>query len=287
MLLPTLAFVTVFSYIPLSGWIIAFTDYRLGSNIFNNKFVGFKEFKYFFTGVNDAGYVIVNTIAMNLMATFCCIVAACVFAIMLAEVRNRSIKRSIQTLSFFPFFVSWVITYNVFNSFLAVDSGVINNLLKLMGMKSGINFMGNPAYSWGLMIFVNIWKYIGYDSVIFLAAIAGIDQEQYEAAGIDGAGRMAKIIYITLPALIPTIVMILVLNSGWIFRANFEQFFLFYNRSNWSKMEVLDIYIYRYGLRQLDFSYATAVGIIQTFASLIMVFTVNYVAKKLRGQSIM
>jgi len=232
MLLPTLVLVTVFSYFPLTGWIMAFTDYRIGSDMLSNRFVGLKEF-----------------------------------------------------ISFFPFFVSWVITYNVFNAFLGVESGVINNIIKYFGGR-GINFMGNPAYSWGLMVFITFWKYIGYDIVIFLAAIAGIDQEQYEAACIDGAGRMAKIKHITMPALVPTLVMILIINSGWIFSANFEQYYMFYNRSNWSKMEVLSIYTYRFGFQRLDFSYATAVGVVQTFASMLMFVAVNRIAKRLRDQSL-
>ena len=146
--------------------------------------------------------------------------------------------------------------------------------------------MHRRKYSWGVILFVNFWKSIGYNSVIFLAAISGIDQEQYEAASIDGASHMQKIIHITLPGLMPTLVMLLIMNSGWIFSSNFEEFNLFSNSVNWQTMEVLDVYVYRYGLKLLDYSYATAVGVIKTIASLIMFFLVNLVAKRINGRSL-
>lgn len=288
MLLPMVILVTIFSYLPLAGWVMAFTDYNIGMSMFSGKFVGLKEFINFFSGANDAGYVIVNTLGINLISLFVELVSACAFAILLTEVKLKSFKRTVQSISFFPFFISWVIAYSIFNTFLAIDSGLINIIMVKLGLiKSGINFMGAPEYSWGVMVFINFWKYLGYNSVIFISAIAGIDQEQYEAAVIDGASRIDKIRYITLPALIPTFVVLLIMNSGWIFNSNFDQFFLFRNEGNWKRMEVLDVYIYRYGLKLLDFSYATAVGIIKTFASLIMFYTVNKIAKKISGKSML
>ena len=168
-----------------------------------------------------------------------------------------------------------------------MQTGVINVLLQDLGfIDKGINFLSDAKYSWGVILFVNFWKSIGYNSVIFLAAISGIDQEQYEAASIDGASHMQKIRHITLPGLMPTLVMLLIMNSGWIFSSNFEEFNLFSNSVNWQTMEVLDVYVYRYGLKLLDYSYATAVGVIKTIASLIMFFLVNLVAKRINGRSL-
>ncbi len=287
MMIPMLVAVTLFCYIPLSGWAMAFTDYQLGGSMFGGEFIGLKQFGYFFTQAVDSSYVIRNTLVINLSSLAINLVSACAFAILLNEVRTSSLRRIVQSFSFFPFFVSWVITYSIFNSFLSMQTGVINVLLKDAGLiDKGINFLSDAKYSWGLILFVNFWKSIGYNSVIFLAAISGIDQEQYEAASIDGASHMQKIRHITLPGLMPTLVMLLIMNSGWIFSSNFEEFNLFSNSVNWQTMEVLDVYVYRYGLKLLDYSYATAVGIIKTVASLVMFFLVNLVAKRINGRSL-
>ncbi len=287
MMLPMLAAVTLFCYIPLGGWAMAFTDYQLGGSMFGGEFIGFKQFTYFFTQAVDSSYVIRNTLVINLSSLAINLVTACAFAILLNEVRTSSLRRIVQSFSFFPFFVSWVITYSIFNSFLSMQTGVINVLLQDLGLiDKGINFLSEAKYSWGVILFVNFWKSIGYNSVIFLAAISGIDQEQYEAASIDGASHMQKIIHITLPGLMPTLVMLLIMNSGWIFSSNIEEFNLISNSVNWQTMEVLDVYVYRYGLKLLDYSYATAVGVIKTIASLIMFFLVNLVAKRINGRSL-
>lgn len=288
MMVPMLIMVTIFSYVPLSGWVMAFTDYKLGKGLFSGDFIGLKEFASFFNGTYDAGYVIRNTLVVNLLSLFINLICACLFAVLLNEIRCRWVKNTVQTFSFFPYFVSWVITYSIFNSFLAVNSGALNQIMiSLKIIDKGIDYLSNPAYSWGVILFVNLWKSIGYNSVIFLASIAGIDQEQYESASIDGASRIQKIIYITLPALAPTFVMLLLMNSGWIFSSNFEEFYMFSNASNWERMEMLDIYIYRYGLKLLNFSYSTAVGIVKTFAGIFMFTIVNLIAKKISKQSLL
>lgn len=288
MLLPMLVLVVVFSYVPLSGWGMAFTEYKLGAGYFEGAFTGLKQFKLFFAGANDAGYVLRNTLVINFASLFINLVVACAFAILLNELRSNRLKKFAQAFSFFPYFISWVIAYTVFLAFFSMESGVVNNLLKDLGLiDRGINFLADPKYSWGIIIFASLWKSIGYNSVIFLAAIAGIDTEQYEAADIDGASRMQKIIHITLPGLAATLVMLLIINSGWVFNSNFEQFYLFRNGGNWERMEVLDVYIYRYGLSLMDYSYATAVGIIKTLASILMFVTVNGIAKKIRGSSLL
>lgn len=287
MMIPMLTAVILFCYIPLGGWAMAFTDYQLGGSMFGGEFIGFKQFAYFFTQAVDSSYVIRNTLVINLSSLAINLITACAFAILLNEVRTSSLRRIVQSFSFFPFFVSWVITYSIFNSFLSMQTGVINVLLQDLGLiNKGINFLSDAKYSWGVILFVNFWKSIGYNSVIFLAAISGIDQEQYEAASIDGASHMQKIRHITLPGLMPTLVMLLIMNSGWIFSSNFEEFNLFSNSVNWQTMEVLDVYVYRYGLKLLDYSYATAVGVIKTIASLIMFFLVNLVAKRINGRSL-
>jgi len=153
-------------------------------------------------------------------------------------------------------------------------------------LSRGINFLGSPDYSWGVMIIINMWKWTGYNTIIFLAAISGISTELYESASLDGANRFQNVVYITIPHLLPTACIMLILNSGWIFNNNLEQFFVFTNSTNWERMEVLDMYIYKFGMRLLDYPYATAVGILKSIISLIMLFTVNTVVKKLSDTSL-
>lgn len=287
MLLPAIALTLIFSYSPLAGWVMAFKDYQLGHSIFDGDFTGLKQFKMFFLDTSDAWYVIRNTIAINLLSLIVNLFVASLFAILLNEVRIKLFKRVVQSFSFFPFFVSWIITYQLFYTFLGQNSGVINNLLIHAGLvEKGINFLGDPGYAWGLITFVSLWKTIGYNSVIFLAAITSIDQEQYEAAEIDGAGRFGRIWHITVPGLASTLVVLIIINFGYIFSSNFEQFFMFTNPTNWQNMEVLDVYIYKYGLKMLDFSYATAVGIVKTVASIFMLYIVNGAMKRINGHSI-
>lgn len=153
-------------------------------------------------------------------------------------------------------------------------------------LSEGWNVLGDAKYSWGLIIVLNLWKTAGYNTVIFLSAIAGIPMEQYEAAALDGAGRIQQITHITLPNLLPTASVLLIMNAGWILNSNLEQFFVFQNATNWSKMEVLDMYIYKFGLKMLDFSYATAMSIIKTIVSILMLLVVNAITKKLNRVSI-
>ncbi len=285
---PGLILTAIFSYAPLAGWYMAFSNYKLGGSMFAGEWTGLRQFRNFFSGSMDAMYTVRNTLVINLMNLFISLLAAMVFTLLLNEVRSKRVKKVVQTTTFFPYFVSWVITYMIFSTFLASKSGLVNQMIVSLGLrKKGINFLGDPDYSWGTILLVNIWKGLGYDSVIFLAALAGIPTEQYEAADIDGASRLQKMIYITVPGLTTTLVVLLIMNSGWILSSNFEQFYLFTNSTNWETMEVLDVYIYNYGLKKLNFPYATAVGMIKTFASIIIFSIVNFTAKRLNGRSLM
>lgn len=287
MLLPLLLAVVIFRYIPMTGWIMAFKNYQIGQNVWEAEWAGLEYFQEFFSSTGDALYVIRNTLVINVLSIAGNLILSCITAVLLNELILKKYKTIVQTASFFPFFVSWVIAYTLFSAFFSVNTGVVNNALVQTGiLKEGLNLMGDPKYSWPLMILVNIWRSLGYNTVIFLSAITSIDTAQYEAAEIDGAGRMAKIRYITLPGVASTFVVLLILNSGWIFNVNFEQFFLFTNITNRPTMEVFDMYIYRYGLELLDFSYATAVGIVKTVVSIILLILVNGVSKKFAGKSV-
>lgn len=188
---------------------------------------------------------------------------------------------------FFPYFVSWVIAYSIVSSLLSVNSGAINQVLVKLGwIKKGFNIIGDPKYSWGLIILINLWKTCGYNTIIFLSSIAGIPTELYEASALDGAGRLQQIRYVTLPSLLPTASVLLIMNAGWILNSNLEQFFVFQNATNWTRMEVLDMYIYKFGLKMLDFPYATAMSIVKTLVSILMLLAVNALTKKLNKVSV-
>lgn len=288
MVAPAVLFVLIFNYLTLGGWIIAFKDYQIGLNIWDSKWVGLYNFKSFLLSNADYIYLIRNTLVMNFAMLIVSLGSAMFFAITLNELKSRSFSRIIQTASFFPFFISWVIVYSISSSLLSVSSGALNETMVNWGiLKEGLNILGDPKYSWGLAIFVNLWKTLGYNGVIFIAAIASIPPELYEAAEIDGASRWHKIQYITIPGLMTTLVVLLILNSGWILNSNFEMYFLFTNSMNWEKMEVLDMYIYKYGLKLTNYPYAIAVGILKTIVSIFLIFTVNSISKKAMGKGIM
>lgn len=286
MLLPALAAVAVFTYAPIFGWWMAFSDYQIGKPMFEAPWAGFKYFVEFFTDTAGAGKVILNTVVMNVASLVLGLVCALAFAVFLKEVRWNKFRRFVQSASFFPYFMSWVIIYAVIYALFSSD-GAVNASLQSLGLISKpINILGNPAASWGLIIVVNVWNILGYNSVMFIAAIAGIPEEQYEAARIDGATRFQEMRHVTLPNLIPTLIVLLILGSGSIFNSYLDQFFIFTNTLNISTMEVFDYYIYRFGLKLGNFSYATAVGVVKTLVSLILLVGVNRLSRKATDQSL-
>ncbi len=285
MLFPAVILVFVFSYVPLFGWILAFKNYTPATTIWNAPWAGLNHFRQFFSLTGDYLYTIRNTLVMNLGTIFLNLSAAFVFAILLNEFRFPILRKTVSTTTVFPHFISWTITYALIYAFFAPNSGVINQLRMAMGKRS-INVLGLPQYSWALILLANMWKYVGYNTVLFSAAISSIEQEQFEAAEIDGASRFQKIYYILVPHLLPTLCVMLILNSGSVFNSDIGMYSLFTNATNWSTMEVMDMYVYKFGIQKGNYSYATAVGIIKSFISIGMVFLTNGISKKLTERSI-
>jgi len=266
---------------------MAFSDYKVGTNLLSGSFVGFYHFVRLFSESSDYAYLIRNTLVMNVMTIVINLPLAAVIAILLKECVTKKGAKVVQSVSFFPYFISWVITYSLVLSLFSVNTGAVNAFLVEHGfVDKGINIMGSAKYSWGLIIILDAWKYTGYSCIIFLSTISGIPLEQYEAAELDGANRFQKIIHITAPNLIPTLCVLIILNSGYILSSNLEQFFIFTNGTNWETMEVLDMYIYKFGLKMLKFSYATAVGMVKSMISVLMIIAVNFLVKKLNNTSI-
>ncbi len=269
----------IFYYLPLGGWIMAFQNYKTKDGFFDSQWVGFEKFKFLFS---DATFlrVIRNTLAMGVLNLVCTFVMAIVFAILLNEVRLAIGKKFVQTVSYLPHFLSWIIVTGILHDALS-SSGIINELLVKLGiLDTPINFFAHKGYFWPIVAFANVWKETGWNAIVYLAAITSIDPSLYEAATIDGAGRWAKIKNITLPGIRPTIMILLIMNIGNVLNAGFEVQYLLGNGLVKSVSETIDIYTLTWGVSQNDFSLGTAAGIFKSVVAIILIVAANQFAKK-------
>lgn len=281
---PFFVLILIFNYAPLWGWLMAFQNYRPHLGIAKSQWVGLENFKILFS---DAAFysALRNTMAISALKLVLNFSSAIMLALMLNEVRNIYFKRVVQTISYLPHFVSWVVAANIVLMSLSIDGGIVNEVLvKLHLIKEPIPFMGEGKYFWVIAAISNVWKEVGWGSIIYLSAMTGIDPELYEAAAIDGAGRIKRIFAITLPSIAPTIKILLILNLGWLLHAGFDQIFLMQNPSNWEYSETLEYFILKYGVNMGRYSYATAAGIFNSIVSLVLVYTANRVSKMIDGE---
>lgn len=283
LLLPSLVWVILICYAPMTGLYMAFINYTPKGNgyfadLASSQFVGFDWFKYFFS--TDFLLIMRNTLATSLLTLLFSFPLPIILAICLNEVKSAGVKKFVQTASYLPYFISWVIAANIFITFLSAD-GVINHLLMAIGFTDEqILFFQKGPYFWWIIAIANAWKVLGYNAIIYLAAVSGISQDMYEAADVDGATRVQKIWYITLPALKPTIMVLLILAIGGVLNTGFEQQLLMANDSILNYSDVLDTYAYRYGLKNGMYSYGTAVGLFKSVVSFILVMGANSLSKK-------
>lgn len=283
LLLPSLIWVILICYAPMTGLYMAFINYTPKGNgyfadLASSQFVGFDWFKYFFS--TDFLIIMRNTLATSLLTLLFSFPLPIILAICLNEVKSAGVKKFVQTASYLPYFISWVIAANIFITFLSAD-GVINHLLMAIGFTDEqILFFQKGPYFWWIIAIANAWKVLGYNAIIYLAAVSGISQDMYEAADVDGATRVQKIWYITLPALKPTIMVLLILAIGGVLNTGFEQQLLMANDSILNYSDVLDTYAYRYGLKNGMYSYGTAVGLFKSVVSFILVMGANSLSKK-------
>ncbi|WP_058486413.1 ABC transporter permease [Defluviitalea phaphyphila] len=275
----------IFNYIPMYGIIIAFKDYSIIKPISEAPWVGLEHFVEFFKDENFY-MVIRNTLGISLLKLIIGFPLPIIFAILLNEIRHIGFKRTVQTISYLPHFLSWVVLGGIMINWLS-ETGIINELLIKFGvLDKPITFLSEPKYFWGIAVISDIWKELGWSAIIYLAAISGIDPELYEAATMDGAGRLAKIKYITIPCIQGTIAVLFILAVGNLLNTNFDQIFVLRNSLNQSMSEVIDIYVYRIGIQSARFSYATAVGLFKSVIALILLIIANFVTKKLKGNSL-
>lgn len=289
LILPSLFCVIIFNYAPMTGVYMSFTNYAPSKSgyihdLISAPFVGLEWFKYFFE--NDFTTIMRNTLAISLLTLIFSFPAPIIIALALNEIKNAKVKKFVQTASYLPYFISWVIAANIFLTLFS-GSGIINNLLSFFHITTKpIYFFQNGKYFWWILALANMWKGMGYNAIIYLAAISGISVEQFEAADIDGASRWEKIKFITLPSLKPTIIIMLILAIGGILNTGFEQILLLQNNSILSHADVLDTYVYRYGMKNGMYSYGTAVGLFKSVVSLILVVSANTITRKMNQKAL-
>ena len=286
-------YLVIFNLIPMFGIIMGFKDYSISDGvigIFTSPWVGLKWFEEFVTDYKF-GTLVRNTVMLSVLKLIFTFPLPIIFALMLNEIQNVAFKKVVQTCSYLPHFISWVIISGISYQFLS-KSGIINTLFQTLHLTSKpIGFLTEANLFWGLAVFLDVWKEMGWWTIIFLAAITGISHDYYEAAQIDGASRMQRIRYITLPSIKSTIVVVLIMTMGNLFGgglsgSNFEQSYLLGNSLNASTSDIIQTYVFDVGLSQGRYAYATAVGLIQSVISLILIFGSNFVSKKLTDQGL-
>ncbi len=285
--LPGLIFLLVFKYAPMFGLVIAFKDYDPYSGvagIFSAPWVGLANFQKFF----DSYYfsrIMSNTLIISFLKLIFGFPAPILFALLLNEVLGARFKKTVQTISYIPHFISWVIVAALLQTLLTPDNGLVNVLLNKMGMRS-ISFLTSPKYFRAILVISDVWKSVGFGSIVYLAAITGVDQSQYEAAAIDGAGRLKRIWYITLPSISSVVVIMLIFRVGSLLDAGFEQVFLTYSPSVYKVADIIDTFVYRVGLVEHDYSYSVAVSFFKSVVAAILLLTTNVISKRISGEGI-
>ena len=282
-------FLLIFCYAPMYGIVLAFKkgDYVIDIKkaIFESKWVELDNFKKFLVDPQFFN-VVLNTLCLNLLSLLINFPAPIIFALLINEVRGKAFKKTVQTISYFPHFLSWIVFGGIILNIINPQTGILNDLLmNLRLIKQPID-LGRSEYTWGLLIVTALVKGVGWSSVIYLAAIAGIDPCMYEAADIDGAGRFSKMFFITLPSILPTIAVFLILSVSNLLNSGFEQIYVFQNQINLDKSEVIDTFVYKYGVLNKRYSYTTAIGLVKSVISLILLLLANFGSKKITGKGI-
>lgn len=277
-LVPVIVWLIIFCYVPMAGIVLAFKNYRFDLGIFGSEWAGLKHFEKFFTSP-EFWITIKNTLVITCTKLFICFPAPIILALLLNEVKAARFKKTIQTLSYLPNFVSWVVVVQLMTAIFTPYGGIFNDIREMMGLEP-IFLMGEKNAFLPLVVFSDPWKNVGWGSIVYLAAITGVDQELYEAAAIDGAGRWKCTWHITLPGIAMTVGIMFVMAVGGILNAGYDQILLLQQPANMQISQVLDTYVIQTGIRYGKFEYATAIGLFKSVFSLIMVVGTNYLTNK-------
>ncbi|WP_318614776.1 ABC transporter permease [Sporosarcina sp. YIM B06819] len=279
-----LVFLITFKYVPMAGVVIAFKDYSVVKGIAGSDWVGLKYFEYFFNSPNFA-LLIKNTLGLSIYGLIVGFICPIILALALNEVQNARFKKFAQTLTYAPYFISTVIMVSIIILFLSPSAGLLNNILGLFGIEAN-NFLGNPSYFKSIYVWSDVWQNAGYATIIYLAALAGVDTQLYEAAKVDGANRLQKIINVDIPGILPIIIVLLILNIGTIMSLGFEKIYLLQNPLNINSSEVISTYVYKIGLLGANFSFASAVGLFNSIVNFILIISANTISKKFSSSSL-
>ncbi|MCU6793607.1 MULTISPECIES: sugar ABC transporter permease [Paenibacillus] len=283
MMVPVIAYYAIFHYTPMYGAIIAFKDYTPMKGIVGSPWVGLANFNDFF-GSYYFWRILKNTVVISLYSLIFEFPAPIILAVLINEVRNQIFKRVVQSITYMPYFISMIVICGMISDFTNSD-GVINTLLTYFGY-DGKAMLQKPELFRSIYILSEIWQKIGWESIIYIAALMGIDQEQYEAARMDGASRWKQILHITLPGIMPTIAIMFILRMGNLLNVGFEKIILLYNPVTYDTADVISSFVYRKGLLEFGWSYSAAVGIFNSVLNLILLITANYISRKVNNSSL-
>lgn len=284
MLLPAIVYYGVFHYYPMYGALIAFKQFSITKGILGSPWVGFKHFEYLF-GLDKFWQVFWNTIIISLYRLVFGFPLPLVMAVLLNEVRKMAFKKTVQTIVYLPHFISWVIMGGLLISLLSTDSGVVNNVIRSLGGEP-VGFLTDESYFRSTLVWSMIWKEFGWNTIIYMAALAGVNPQLYEAAVMDGANRWRRIWHITLPSIRSTIIILLILRIGSLMEAGFEQIFVLYHPGVYSTADIIDTYVYRIGLTEGRFSIAAAVGLFKSVINFVLLVTANRLSRMMGEQGI-
>lgn len=278
MLIPGLLFFLVFCYGPMYGLVIAFQNYYPLKGISGSQFVGLKHFKALFSNPFFLT-VLKNTLIISFYKILFCFPAPILLCLALNEIHNLRFKKFAQSISYLPHFVSWVVVSGIIIEFLSPTRGPVNILLQEMGMDP-VFFVADPRWFRSVLVSTDLWKSVGWGSIVYLAAVTGVDPALYEAAEIDGAGRIQKILHVTLPALLPIITVMFIMESGKILNDSFEQVYNFLTPTTYEVGDVISTFVYRMGIQKMQYSFTTAVDLFKNIVSFLLVMLTNYIARK-------
>jgi len=285
--LPGILLVFIFCYLPLWGWSFAFFQYKPGKTLLDCNFVGMANFRELFGNVimrKNLFRVLTNTLGIHFLG-YLFSPLPMMFAVLLSEVRSRKFQKVVQTVTTLPNFISWVIMFSLAISIFG-PSGLVNTVLQNLGLNAGVNVLNTDKHVWLTQVLFQQWKSLGWSAIIYFAAIAGLDQDLYEAAMVDGAGRWQRIWHITIPQLIPTYFVLLIISIGNFLNTGVDQYLAFGNALNKEFIEVLDLYVYNLGIGSGQISYSVAVGMMKSLVALLLFATANFASKKIRGASV-
>ena len=284
MVTPAVILIIVFCYVPMYGVLIAFQDYLIGNSFLAGPWVGLKHFFDYYKSMFFAR-TFLNTMILGIYSIVFAFPFPIIFALFINEVKNRHIKKIIQTTSYFPHFISTVVIVGMLKQFLDLNTGVVNNALELLGLNT-INFFSDSSWFRSLYIGSGIWAGFGWASIIYLSALTSVDMEMYEAADIDGATRFQKMLKITLPSIVPTMVIMLIMNIGQIMSTSLEKVLLMYNEATWDVSDIIQTYQYRKGILQQSYSSGAAIGLFSSVTNIILLVIANFISRHVSETSL-